>query len=109
MGFLPVSALPARDLERRLDAGDPLVLVDVRTPAERAICAIEGSRLLDQEERNRLAALPKDTPIVFICHKGTRSMAAAVRYAAMGYSELYNLTGGIEAWARDIEPEMTRY
>ena len=109
MAFLPVSALRAQDLERRLDAGEALTLVDVRTAAERAICAIEGSRLLDQEERNRIAGLPKDTPIVFICHTGVRSMAAAVRYAAMGYSELYNLTGGIEAWARDVDQEMPRY
>jgi monothiol glutaredoxin len=109
MSFLPIQTLPPTELSLRLSDGEAFTLIDVRTPAERAICHIDGSKLLDAEQRAALGSLPKDSPIVFVCHKGVRSMATAVRYAAMGYTNLYNLTGGVEAWARDVDPEMARY
>ena len=86
-----------------LDRGEPLVLVDVRTPAERAIATIEGARLLDQTCHDALLELDRDTALVFQCHHGIRSQAAAEYFEQAGFSNLYNLEGGIDAWSRLVD------
>ena len=79
-----VRALPPRELAERMKADPELRVVDVRTPDERATAAIEGSRLLDDAYRAELMELPEDTPIVFHCHHGSRSQAAAEYFLEIG-------------------------
>jgi monothiol glutaredoxin len=104
-----VKPLRATELRARLDRGDDLLVIDVRTPTEREIASIEGSRLLDAALRDRLTLLPRDRTIVCMCHTGVRSRAAAEGLVGMGFRDVYNLEGGIDAWSRDVDPEVPRY
>jgi len=104
-----VRNLSPADLKARKEAGERIELLDVRTPEERATAHIEGSVLLTEPEARRLEKLPRDTVLVFQSHRGDRSRAAAEHFAALGFSEVYNLVGGIEAWSRDVDPSVPRY
>ena len=90
----------------------PFRLVDVREEDEFAICRLDWAELiplgrLSAEAPMRL--MDKDRPIVVYCHHGMRSSHAAQWLRSMGYERVYNLTGGIEAWADRIDPAMKRY
>jgi monothiol glutaredoxin len=103
-----VVSLSPRELEARLASGD-LALFDVRTPKERDTAHIAGSRLLDDAVMAEIAALPKDTPIAFYCHRGMRSLSAAQHFQDQGFRKVYNLTGGIDAWSQEVDPKLKRY
>jgi monothiol glutaredoxin len=103
-----VRPLEATELKRMLDAGEKPYLVDVRTDAEFGVARIPGGRLLD-ELAGELAALDKNSPLVFFCHHGSRSRAAAERFIADGFTRVYNLEGGIAAWSRDVDPSVPSY
>jgi len=98
-----VGQMTVQELKRALDAGEKLELLDVRTPEERARASIVGSVLMSEPEARRLEGLPKDTCIVFHCGRGPRSQAAAEHFAALGFTRVFNLQGGIEAWLSEIE------
>jgi monothiol glutaredoxin len=104
-----IQQLSPEELKAMMDAGEAFELIDVRTPAERLIAAIEGSRLLDQAVHDELMAGDRATPIVFQCHHGARSQAAAEYFQRAGFTRLYNLAGGIDAWTLRIDPSLTRY
>ena len=91
------------------DRGEVPHLVDVRTPEERAIARIESAVLLDKPLHDALLALDRDTPIVFHCHHGIRSQSAADYFSESGFLHLYNLSGGIDAWSRLVDPSVPRY
>jgi monothiol glutaredoxin len=104
-----VRPMSVGDLKARLDRGEPVALYDVRTPEERATAEIAGSVLVDAEVARRIEALPVDALLVFHCHHGQRSQAAAEHFAALGFTNVHNLEGGIEAWSREIDPSVPRY
>lgn len=104
-----VQPLMAEELKKLLDEGKPLELFDVRTPEERARARIEGSTLLDPSGMDRLEALKRDTALVLYCHHGTRSQAAAEHCLKMGFKEVYNLSGGIDAWSQEVDSSVPRY
>jgi monothiol glutaredoxin len=104
-----VRPVTAPELKALLDSGTPLELLDVRTEAERAIAKIPGARLLDQEAVEHLQELPRDTLLVFQCHHGVRSHAAARHFLAQGFTNVCNLVGGIEAWSTEVDPSVPRY
>ena len=104
-----IRQVSAPELKAMLDAGTPLELVDVRTPEERAIAAIDGARLLDQVYHDALLLLDHDTPLVFQCHHGIRSQRAAEYFRERGFRRLYNLSGGIDAWSMQVDPSVRRY
>lgn len=104
-----VEQISAQDLKAWLDKGDPPVLIDVRTPGERDMAKIEGARLLDQPLHDHLLTLDRETPLVFQCHHGMRSQAAAQYFLKLGFRRVYNLIGGIEAWSQDVDPAVPRY
>jgi monothiol glutaredoxin len=106
---MAIQQLTPADLKKMMDGGEPFELVDVRTPEERAIAAIAGARLLDQECHDRLMALDRGTRIVFQCHHGIRSQSAAEYFHHAGFENLYNLAGGIDAWSRLVDPSLPRY
>jgi monothiol glutaredoxin len=96
-----------REAKQLRDAG--VCLVDVRTPEEWEMARITGARLLDDRLFNELLALDRGTPIVFHCHHGTRSQAAAEHFASLGFREVYNLAGGIDAWSQEVDATVPRY
>lgn len=108
-----VKQMSPRELKQRFDdaakSGHKVEVFDVRTPGERATASIDGTRLLDDEGRAYLEALPKDTVMVFHCHHGGRSQAAAEHYLQQGYRSVFNLAGGIDAWSADVDPKVARY
>jgi len=105
----PIRQLSAPDLKALLESGTAIELVDVRTHEERAIAAIEGSRLLDQTYHDALLLRDRDTPLVFQCHHGVRSQHAAEYFREQGFRNLYNLRGGIDAWSLQVDPSVPRY
>jgi monothiol glutaredoxin len=104
-----VQLLSVHELKRRLDGGEPFEFVDVRTPEERATAKIPGTALIDEDVAQRLEALPKDTALVFHSHHGRRSHAAAEHFTALGFTNVYTVVGGIDAWSLEIDPEVPRY
>jgi monothiol glutaredoxin len=104
-----VKPMSVQELTRALDAGEALELLDVRTPEERAKASIPGARLMTDEEGERIAELPRSTKLVFHCHHGGRSQAAAEHFTSIGFTNVFNVVGGIDAWSREIDPEVPRY
>jgi len=104
-----VRPLSAKDVKAMRDRGEAFELLDVRTDDERRIATIAGSRWLDDAGRAHVSGLPKDTPLVFHCHHGVRSRNAAERYLADGFTKVYNLEGGIDAWSQSVDPSVPRY
>lgn len=97
-------------LKAALDEGEDWRLLDVRTPLEAGLARIEGSQLLDTDRSKEiLQSWPKETPLLFYCHKGIRSMEAALHFAAQGFGRVRNLDGGIDRWAVDVDPSLARY
>lgn len=108
-----VRAMGVKDVKARLDAsiaaGEPLHFYDVRTPAEYEIAKVAEAKLLDRETQSQIMALPKTTPLYFMCHHGVRSAQAAEFFINQGFKEVYNVTGGIEAWSDQVDPAVPRY
>lgn len=104
-----IQQLSPEDLKALLDAGEAFELIDVRTPAEREIASIAGSRLLDRALHDELMNKDRSTPLVFQCHHGMRSQAAAEYFEQAGFMRLYNLAGGIDAWSLRVDSSVPRY
>jgi adenylyltransferase/sulfurtransferase len=98
------------ELDERLKRGEDVLLVDVREPEEYAIAHIEGARLLPLSRFPEWAeTLNPDDEIVFMCHHGIRSAQVCAFLARQGFKKLYNLAGGIDAWAGEVDPGVPRY
>lgn len=105
----PVVQISAEELKERLDAEESVHLFDVRTPSERAHASIPASQLLDEAAMSHIEGLPKDSMLVFYCHYGPRSQSAAEYFRLQGYTNVHNLTGGIDAWSQKVDPSVPRY
>lgn len=105
----PVKSMSVTELKHRLDAGEALRLLDVRGDQERQLAEIAEAVLLDKAAEAHLKGLAKDTPLVFHCHIGQRSQSAAEHFRVLGFTVVYNLEGGIDAWSIEIDPDVPRY
>ena len=89
--------------------GKPLLL-DVREPWEFQTCRIDDSTLVPMQELPaRIAELDPAAETVVICHHGGRSLQVATFLEQHGFSRVFNLTGGVDAWARGVDPAMPVY
>jgi monothiol glutaredoxin len=104
-----IRQITAAELKALLDGGTRFELLDVRTDAERAIARIDGARHLDQTAVDELENLDRSTPLVFHCHHGMRSQRAAQHFVAKGFTNVCNLSGGIDAWSLTVDPTVPRY
>lgn len=93
-----VKQMSVEDLKNRLDNNEELWLFDVRTTEERAETKIDAAIHFDAAGQAKMESLDKDALIVFQCRSGRRSQNAAEHYLAQGYTNLWNLAGGILAW-----------
>ena len=85
-------------------------LLDVRTPQECAIASIPGSLLVDQTVAQEIMqSWPKDTEIVTMCHHGMRSLDACAYLRGHGFANTKSMTGGIDAWSLQVDPNTPRY
>jgi len=104
-----VTPMTVRELAARRRAGDDLVLLDVRTDHEVTLARIDGARRIDVDDLDEILALDRSTPLALICHHGIRSHAAARYLVQRGFRTVYNVVGGIDAWAVDVDPRVPRY
>ncbi|MDP9196867.1 MAG: rhodanese-like domain-containing protein [Pseudomonadota bacterium] len=102
--------MDVQTLHRQMQAGTPPVLVDVREAGEVAVCSLPGALHIPLGSLpQRFSEIPKDRPVVIHCHHGGRSGRAVAWLLSQGYSQVRNLEGGIDAWARRIDPNMSTY
>jgi monothiol glutaredoxin len=92
-----------------MTAGEAMEFIDVRTPEERASASIPGTVLLDAAQSTRIEGLGKDTKLVFHCHHGGRSQKTAEHFVGLGFSDVVNLAGGIDAWSMQVDSGIPRY
>ena len=109
----PNAPKPVRDLSpleaaERTVAGT-LTIVDVRPPGERALASIAQPFLTLDDGGQQVRALPPETAMAFLCHHGGRSLQAAEQFRQLGFREVYNIGGGIDAWSQDADPGVPRY
>ncbi|MGH8704755.1 MAG: rhodanese-like domain-containing protein [Burkholderiales bacterium] len=91
-------------------ARDKPQLLDVREPWEFQTCRIADSLLVPMAELPaRLGELDPDAETVVICHHGSRSLQVALFLEQQGFARAHNLAGGVDAWARSVDPAMPVY
>lgn len=103
-------AISPEQLKEKLETGSSPVLLDVREEWEYDICYIDGSLNISMEHVNRmLEQLSPDNEIIVICHHGMRSFQVGAFLESNGFTNIVNLEGGIDAWARTVDPAMAQY
>lgn len=101
-----------QQLKQRLDAGEEMLILDVRDLGEYSIAHIDGARLVPLDALpGRLTSLAdwRNRPVVIYCHRGERSMRAMEILKDHGFTELKILDGGINSWCQEVEPHKPRY
>jgi rhodanese-related sulfurtransferase len=98
------------ELAAYMHAGHSPVLLDVREQWEWEVCRLSGAVLIPMRELPaRLAELDQAVETVVICHHGVRSYHAARYLETAGFGNVINLSGGVAAWADEVDPAMPRY
>lgn len=105
-----VGEVTARELAACLQQGLPLVLLDVREEVEQQVSRLPGARLIPLGQLpTRLAELDPNAEVITFCRTGVRSVQAVGVLRAAGFQRVRSLQGGINAWARDVDPQMYVY
>ena len=98
------------ELKQRQDAGQKLLLIDVREPHEYEICRIEGATLIPMRTiPANLQQLDTDDEVICYCHHGVRSLDVVVWLQGQGVATARSLAGGIDRWSLEIDPQVPRY
>lgn len=105
-----MNTISVKELKAKLDAKEDIQVIDVREQHEVDICSIGGEHIAMGEIPARTDEISSDKLVVVHCRSGKRS-ANVIDYleANFGFENLYNLEGGILAWAQEIDPEMSQY
>lgn len=107
---MPITQISPQQLRQLLQQQPDTVLLDVREDDEVALCALPDAVHIPMNLIPlRHNELPDDVPLVVYCHHGIRSLNTARYLEEAGFEQLYNLSGGIDAWARETDPDMPRY
>jgi monothiol glutaredoxin len=104
----PVYQMSVDELKQALEDNN-VILIDVRGKEERALASIAAAKPMEGGLMQEIEAMPKDTALAFICHVGNRSQVAAEHFRKQGFSNLSNVAGGIDAWAKQIDPSISTY
>jgi rhodanese-related sulfurtransferase len=109
---LPLEITP-QEVQRRLQAGDKLLLIDVREPGEFQLARIADSELIPMRtvpaELSRLDAQADDAPLIVFCHHGVRSLNVVHWLREQGVDACQSMAGGIDRWSLEIDPSVPRY
>ena len=126
-GDVHVKEITVTELKQKLDTGEDIVVLDVREPHEWQIAAIDGTLRIPKgeiqfaknavlagrklAEETVLSQIPKDKPLMVHCRSGVRSAHSIGFLGEIGYDEdqMYNVVGGILAWADQIDPSLPKY
>jgi rhodanese-related sulfurtransferase len=107
---MPITQWSAKQLQENLQDKPALLLLDVREANEFAYAHIKDSMHIPLNRLpERYKELDKEQGIVLICHHGMRSQQACVFLQDMGFTQLYNLHGGIDAWSVNCDSSVPRY
>lgn len=101
-----------QQVKAKLDAGEPVLLLDVRQPEEYEYCRIAGAQLIPLGDLVRCAGaveLPPHGTVVVYCHHGVRSLTGAHLLMQAGVEDVVSMAGGIEAWSQLVDPTVPRY
>ena len=102
--------LTVQQLAEQIKAGTAPIIIDVREPYEYQHARIEGAILKPLGEIYQWAReLDKDQAYVLQCHTGSRSYQAAFMLERLGFKQIANLVGGIDAWSAQIDPTVPQY
>jgi molybdopterin/thiamine biosynthesis adenylyltransferase/rhodanese-related sulfurtransferase len=107
---MDVPAVSVQELKRKLDAREPIQLIDVREPFESEIAKIDHARLIPLGELpGQLNQLEHESYTVVHCHTGKRSAQAVQLLRGAGFQNVFNLEGGIDRWSDEIDPTVQKY
>jgi len=104
----PVNQMSVEDLKINIDNNN-VILIDVRGSEERGFASLDAARPMDGGTMQEIEAMPKDTALAFICHVGNRSNVAAEHFRKQGFTNVSNVAGGIDAWAKQIDTNVPTY
>jgi rhodanese-related sulfurtransferase len=109
---LPLEITP-QEVQRRLEAGEKLALIDVREPGEFQLARIGDAELIPMRtvpaELSRLDAQADETPLIVFCHHGVRSLNVVNWLRGQGLEACQSMAGGIDRWSLEIDPSIPRY
>jgi len=106
------STISVEQLKSKMDHKDNFLLIDVREPAEFEIVRIPGSVLIPKQEfldGSVLSKLPQDKPIILHCKSGVRSAECLAVLKGAGFSDATHVSGGVLAWAKQIDTSLPTY
>lgn len=99
-----------QDAAVKIAENPSIKLIDVREESECAFCCLEGStRLTEDLAEKMISSWSRDEDIIFYCHHGGHSRAAAEYFYQQGFLRVRNMTGGIDAWSQFIDSKIPRY
>ncbi len=104
-----IPQLSAKDLKRRIDAGEQVYILDVREPWEFKVAQIGGKLIPMNQIPQRLSEIDRTQEIIVHCHHGVRSQRIAELLVQSGFPRVTNLAGGIDAWSREVDPQVPKY
>lgn len=103
-----VNQISVTELKEALD-NHAIILIDVRGQEERALASVAAAKTMENDYMQQVEAMPKDTALAFMCHSGGRSQVAAEHFRKLGFTNVSNVAGGIDAWSQEIDPSVPRY
>lgn len=102
--------ISAREVHERIQRGEKIRLVDVRESWEYELAHLEGAVLVtDESVVNEVLNWPKDSTIMIYDHQGKRSLDAAAYLIGHGFTHVRSISGGIDAWSREVDPKVPTY
>ena len=101
--------ITVKELKRKLDKQEDFQLIDVREEFEFEVSNLNGENIPLGGLLLEVEKIATDKPVIIHCRSGARSAAAIMQLEAQGFTKLYNLKGGIVAWAQEIDPNMPIY
>lgn len=104
-----MNEITVQELKQKIDSGEDFQLIDVREEFEYEVSNLNGILIPLGGILIEADKIAKDKPVILHCRSGARSAAAIMQLETQGFTNLYNLKGGIVAWATEIEPEMQVY
>jgi sulfur-carrier protein adenylyltransferase/sulfurtransferase len=104
-----IPQITVTELKRRIDSGEDFLILDVREPFEYQIANIGGKLIPQNDVPQRLGEIDRDRPVVVHCKSGGRSQRIAEYLKQSGYNDVANVSGGILAWAAQVDPTVPKY
>ncbi|HCN82003.1 MAG TPA: NADH oxidase [Sphingobacteriaceae bacterium] len=101
--------ITVKELKQKMDNGEDFQLIDVREPFEYEMSNLGGENIPLAGIMIESDKIATDKPVIVVCRSGRRSGVAIMQLEQLGYTDLYNLEGGLLAWAEEIEPGMQVY